>query len=137
MIFVDSDALIGIVLPKDAHHGTALAMLDALAQSQEELATSWECIDEVATKLSMYHNKKVARDFLNYVYETSRLTIRFVDAALSREALVIFDKQTSKNVSLTDCANIAICRSMGIRAVFSFDLHYKKNGLKLLSYTAL
>lgn len=133
MIFIDSDALIGIVLPKDAHHVNAHKILDDLAGSDEELVTSWESIDEVATKLAMYHNKQVARDFITYVFETSRLTIQFIDASLSREALVIFDKQTSKNVSLTDCANIAICRSLGITTVFSFDPHYKKNGLILLS----
>lgn len=133
MIFVDSDALIGIVLPKDAHHVNAHRLLDKLAALGEELVTSWECIDEVATKLAMYHTKQVARDFLIYTYRTSRLTIQFIDASLSREALAIFDKQTSKNVSLTDCANIAICRLMGITTVFSFDLHYKKNKLSLLS----
>lgn len=133
MIFVDSDALIGLVLPQDAHHSNASKILDKLQESGEELVTSWESIDEVATKLAMYHNKQVARDFLAYVYGTSRLMIHFIDASLSREALSIFDKQTSKNVSLTDCANIAICRSMGITSIFSFDLHYKKNGLKMLS----
>lgn len=133
MIFIDSDALIGIVLSKDAYRVNAHKILDDLAGSGEELVTSWESIDEVATKLAMYHNKQAARDFIACVFETSRLTIQFIDASLSREALVIFNKQTSKNVSLTDCANIAICRSLGITTVFSFDPYYKKNGLILLS----
>lgn len=132
MIFVDSDALIGLVLPQDPHHQNARTILDKLQESKEELVTSWESIDEVATKLSMFHNKQVARDFLVYIYGSSHMTIQFVGSALSREAIAIFNKQTSKNVSLTDCANIAICRSMRITSVFSFDLHYKKNGLTLL-----
>lgn len=133
MIFIDSDALIGIVLPKDPHHVNAHTLLDTIRGSREDLVTSWESIDEVATKLAMYHGKHVARNFLTYVYGASAMRVIFVDAALSREALAIFDKQTSKNVSLTDCANIAICRSMGITSIFSFDSHYKKNGLTLLS----
>lgn len=133
MIFIDSDALIGIVLPKDPHHGNAHILLDTIRGGGEELVTSWESIDEVATKLSMYHGKHVARDFLTYVYGASSIRVIFIDAVLSREALAVFDKQTSKNVSLTDCANTAICRSMGITTVFSFDPHYRKNGLKLLS----
>lgn len=132
MIFIDSDALIGIVLPQDPHHTNAHKMLCNFQESGEELVTSWESIDEVATKLAMFHNKQVARDFLAYVYGASALRVIFIDAAVSREALTIFDKQTSKNVSLTDCANIAICRSMRITSIFSFDLHYKKNGLTLL-----
>lgn len=133
MIFVDSDALIGIVLPKDPHHVNAHKLLGIIQESGEELVTSWESIDEVATKLAMFHNKQVARDFLAYVYGASHMTIQFIDASLSREALAIFDKQSSKNVSLTDCANIAICRSIGIEQVFSFDPHYRKNGLKLIT----
>ncbi len=133
MIFIDSDALIGIVLPQDPHHTHALSILLSLEKAGEDITTSWESIDEVSTKLAMHHNKKVARDFLKYIYEISRWTIQFIDERISHEALKIFDQQTSKNVSLTDCANIAICRSMRITTMFSFDLHYKKNGLKLLS----
>lgn len=132
MIFIDSDALIGIVLPADPHHTRALSLLLSLEKAEEEITTSWESIDEVSTKLAMHHNKKVARDFLKYVYEIAHWPVQFIDTQISHEALRIFDQQTSKNVSLTDCANIAICRSMKIDTVFSFDLHYKKNGLKLL-----
>lgn len=132
MIFIDSDAFIGIIAPQDAHHLNANAVFDRLAKSEEKLVTSWETIDEVATKLSMYFGKDCA-DMLFALLLKANITIVYVDQALSRSTVEIFKKQTSKNVSLTDCANIAICRSMGISTVFSFDLHYKKNGLKLLS----
>ncbi len=132
MIFVDSDAFIGIIAPQDAHHVTANAVFDLLAKTEEKLVTSWETIDEVSTKLSMYFGKDCA-DMLFALLSKANITIVYVDQALSRTTVEIFKKQTSKNVSLTDCANIAICRSMRITTVFSFDPHYKKNGLKLLS----
>lgn len=132
MIFIDSDAFIGIIAPQDAHHVTANAVFDRLAKSEEKLVTSWETIDEVATKLSRYFGKDCA-DLLFALLSNANITIVYVDAAFSQATVEIFKKQTSKNVSLTDCANIAICRSMGITSIFSFDSHYKKNGLTLLS----
>jgi predicted nucleic acid-binding protein len=132
MIFVDSDAFIGIIAPQDAHHATAAAIFDHLGTTEEKLVTSWETIDEVATKVSMYFGKDCA-EMLFVLLEKSKMTIVYVDQALSQTIVEIFKKQTSQNVSLTDCANIAICRSLGITTVFSFDPHYRKNGLILLS----
>lgn len=132
MIFVDSDALIGVIAPQDAHHPRATLAFDRFAKTDEQLVTSWETIDEVATKLSRYFGKDIARVFFLFLLRT-QITIIYVDEVLAQVTTVIFDKQTSKNISLTDCANIAICRSLGITWVFSFDPHYKKNGLKLLS----
>lgn len=132
MIFVDSDAFIGIIAPQDAHHLNANAVLDRLDKSEEKLVTSWETIDEVATKLSMYFGKDCA-NMLFAMLLKANITIVYVDQALSRSTVEIFKKQISKNVSLTDCANIVICRSMGITSMFSFDSHYIKNGLKLLT----
>lgn len=131
MIFIDSDALIGTIARQDAHHVAASAIFNHLSDAQEKLVTSWETIDEVATKLSMFFGKDCA-DLLFTLIAKANITIIYIDQALSQETVKIFKKQTSKNVSLTDCANIAICRIMKIDTVFSFDLHYKKNGLKLL-----
>jgi|SRR3989344_4964535 len=135
MIFIDSDALIGLTLPQDPHHAKASVNMAQLSLSQEELVTSWETIDEVVTKLSMFHNKQVARDFIQTILPTTKIRTVYIDQLLSIATLKIFDKQTSKNVSLTDCANIAICRSLGITHIFSFDPHYSQNGLTLLIVT--
>lgn len=132
MMFIDSDAFIGILVTQDAHHAKASALFDRLNETQQKLITSWETIDEVATKVSMYFGKDCA-DLLFGLIARATITIVYVDETLAQKAVDIFKKQTSKNISLTDCANMAICRSLKIDTVFSFDEHYKKNGLKLLS----
>ncbi len=132
MIFIDSDAFIGILAIQDTHHAKANVLFDRLNEAQEKLATSWETIDEVATKVSMYFGKDCA-DLLFELIAKANIMIVYIDEALSQKAVDIFKKQTSKNVSLTDCANIAICRSMRITSIFSFDSHYRKNGLKIFS----
>ena len=131
MIFVDSDALIGIMVPQDTHHVKANQTFDVLASKNERLITSWESIDEVATKLSMFFGKDTADKFFSFLGK-SQMKIIYLDELLGMETIHIFKKQTSKNVSLTDYANVAICRSLGITHVFSFDPHYSQNNLKLL-----
>lgn len=131
MIFIDSDALIGISVPQDAHNLKAVQLFAILAKRNEKLATSWESIDEVSTKLSMFFGKDISRKFSSFLVG-SNIEIVFIDKFLSTQTIEIFNQQTSKNVSLTDCANIAICRSLGITHIFSFDTHYKQNGLTLL-----
>lgn len=132
MIFIDSDAFIGIIIPTDAHHATALKRIDELSTTQEDLVTSWETIDEVSTKLSYYHGKRVAAKFLDYL-ENSQIRVEYITPVMAKKTLEIFSKQTSKNVSLTDCANTAICRNLGITHIFSFDPHYSQNKLKLFT----
>lgn len=130
MIFVDSDAYIGIYFPKDPHHKKAVALVDELKRLQEELVTSWETIDEVATKLSFLSTKEIASRFLRDRRQSDEKIV-FVDESLSEAIIGLFLKQRSKRVSLTDCANMAIARKLGIEIFLSFDNHYCQNGFKL------
>lgn len=130
MIFVDSDAYIGIYFPKDPHHKKTVALVDELKRLQEELVTSWETIDEVATKLSFLSTKEIASRFLRDRRQSDEKIV-FVDESLSEAIIGLFLKQRSKRVSLTDCANMAIARKLGIEIFLSFDNHYCQNGFKL------
>lgn len=129
MIFIDSDAFLGISNPNDALHSRAITLLK---DQTNDLVTSWDVIDEVSTKLSYHFSKSHAVEFLRSlsVYD---IKIEFLDNEISQEAKKIFLSQKSKNVSMTDCANMAIARKLKIKTFFSFDEHYTKNGFKLLA----
>ena len=129
MIFIDSDAYIGLSVKKDLHHNKAKQLLSQL--TRETFVTSWQVIDEVTTKLSLFTTRKKATDFLESVVK-SDTQIEFVNTSLVRPIKKLFNSQTSKKISLTDCANMAIARSLGIDTFFSFDKHYQQNGFKLL-----
>jgi len=109
MIFVDSDAFLGLSVKKDAHFKKAWKLMEYLEEQEDQLVTSWQVVDEVTTKLSFYAAKKKALDFLKWI-----------------------KKQTSKRVSLTDCTNMVIAKKLGVKTFFSFDKHYEKNGFELL-----
>jgi|CXWL01.1.fsa_nt_gi predicted nucleic acid-binding protein len=134
MIFIDSDAYIGALLLSDPHHMNALSLFKILIVKAESLVTSWEVIDEVATKISYTSGKELSKRFIDDRLHSDE-KIFFVHKEISTKILDLFNKQTSKNVSLTDCTNMVIAKDLGIDTIFSFDKHYKQNGFKLLVET--
>lgn len=132
MIFVDSDAYIALNAKKDLHHKKAIQMLGGLAENEEELVTSWQVVDEVATKLSYFTTKKKALEFINDLLSSSTQVVH-VEPTMVPSIVQKFKSQTSKRVSLTDCTNMVLAKSLGITTFFSFDEHYEKNGFNLLS----
>ncbi|MBU1500389.1 PIN domain-containing protein [Patescibacteria group bacterium] len=131
MIFVDADALIGLRVKEDAHYNAAKQILNDLEEKGETLATSWQVVNEVATKLAYFDKKKNALDFLKWLFK-SDVEVVYVDSRLAKKAVKKFKDQRSKRVSLTDCTNMVIAEEMGVKQIFSFDKHYEQNGLELL-----
>lgn len=131
MIFVDADAFIALYNKDDFHHKKAERFLAQLKELKEELITSWDVVDETATKLSRFLTKKSALNFFQNILK-GQIIIIYPDSAMAKTVLEIFKSQKSKKVSLTDCTNMAIARQKGIKIFFSFDRHYKDNGFKLL-----
>jgi len=130
MIFVDADAYIGIYTKQDGHHNRANILLCGVQNNHEQLVTSWDVIDEVATKLSYHIGKAEAKNFLNDM-KTSDTRIEYMKQELVHDVFSLFLKQSSKHVSLTDCTNMVIARNLGITTFFSFDHHYEQNGFTL------
>lgn len=130
MIFIDADAFIAARVTKDSNYLKAEKTFQKLSQQKIKLVTSWDVIDEVATKLSRFTTHQIAVKFLTDTASSS-MKITYPNHSLAEKAMTIFAKQTSKRVSLTDCTNMAIMSELGITTIFSFDHHYSQNGFKL------
>lgn len=132
MIFIDADAYLALTADDDVHHKNAKRIFARIEENHEELVTSWEVIDEVTTKLARFTSQKIGIGFLARIL-SSDIRIEYVTSVLVPSIQSLFAKQTSKKVSLTDCANMVIARSLGIKTFFSFDHHYEQNGFRLLT----
>ncbi len=131
-IFIDSDAFIALLNKTDALHQKAKKLLSVLSQSESsEFYTSWDVIDEVATKISYHLTKKQAIKFLNYLQKIQACII-YPDVKLAKKAQNLFKNLVSKRVSMTDCINIIIAKELQLDCIFSFDKIYQKQGLELL-----
>ncbi len=88
---------------------------------------------EAATVLSQRVNHDVAIQFIDTMKSPeSAFHIAWADEALDEQAIQIFKKQTSKNVSFVDCTNMAFVDTHKLDYIFSFDETYPKNGYRVV-----
>lgn len=131
MIFVDADALVALASSSDSNHERAVLIARSLKQRNEALITSSFVFGEVVTVLSQKEGRKMALAFIDD-FLTSDIALIEVDIRLREKGIVVFKKQTSKNVSFTDCMSMAIMQGENIKEIFSFDRIYQKNAFRLL-----
>ena len=67
------------------------------------------------------------------VYLDSDIDEVFIDNALHRKARQLFIKLKSKNISFIDCSSVIAMKTEKIKTAFSFDAHFKKLGVELLT----
>lgn len=130
-ILIDADAFIGLRNEKDAHHQQARMLLEGLNSRQVVYMTSWDVIQETATKLSYYAGKGHCEAFLNYL-DHSGIEVLYPNSQRANKAKRVMLSIPSKRVSLTDAMNMALAQEIGADYIFSFDKVYPQNGFKLL-----
>lgn len=130
-VFIDSDAFIALNDASDNLHEKAEELSVFLVQKQTALYTSTNVVLEVATMLSQRFGHAKGVNFLKMI-RGGELTVVHPTEEIILTAEEIFKKQTSKNVSYSDCVSIAVMSDLEIETVFSFDRDFKKNNLNLL-----
>ena len=130
-IFVDADVLIGLNDNFDPLHEKAIQLSKVLYKKSVSLVTGTNILIEVVTLLSQRLGHKKAVEFLAELRSGNTKVIHPSQETVF-EAEEIFKRQTSKNVSYSDCVSFAIMRDQKIRVAFSFDRDFKKNGFTLL-----
>lgn len=131
-IFVDADAFIALAKKTDANHEKATALLGQLIQDPGIQITSNYVFAEAITVISQRVGHQAAIEYIENLKTNNFFFIERIDEELEEAAIEIFKKQTSKNTSFVDCANMALFKKLNVDAVFSFDQVYKKNGFTLL-----
>lgn len=124
-VLVDSDAFVGRLNPDDAHYERANRIFETFAEKKTRLVTTSFVVAETATVLSHRADQALAQAFLE-VMGRGNIPVIHIDEALQATALDIFSEQTKHGTSVTDCANVAVARRLGISRIFSFDQGYPK-----------
>lgn len=132
-IFVDSDAFVAAVKTDDTNHEKAKEAFERLSNQPITLCTSNYVFSESVTVISQRVGKDTAREFINRMKSPDAVFASFwVNEDVEQKAIEVFYRQTSKNVSFTDCTNMALMEFHDIPVIFSFDEAYKKNGFSLV-----
>lgn len=124
-VLIDADAFVGLIYKKDANHQAASRIIELIPDVQ--LITSSFAYGEAITVLSQKAGRATVLKFIKDTQDSSTIIID-IDFAFRHQGEEVFKRQTSKNVSFTDCLNMAVMKEEDIKEIFSFDKIYKKNG---------
>ena len=127
-ILIDADAFVALNNPADSNHKRATIINNYLTSINVSFFTSDPALGEAITIISQKVGHQKAIYFTRDMFEDIIIIIE-TDANLRKKAFEIFKKQTSKNISFTDCVNMAILEREKLNEIFSFDSDYKKNGV--------
>ncbi|MBD3365821.1 PIN domain-containing protein [candidate division WWE3 bacterium] len=130
-ILIDADTYIALYNKDDALHNKANKILNSLKNKDVETFTTYDVVDEVATKLSYFLKKSDSLRFLKQLMESETEIIYPTENSLL-ETIEKVKSIRSKRVSFTDCANMIAYKHYDIDAIFSFDKIYEKQGIKTL-----
>lgn len=91
-----------------------------------QLVTTSLVVVETATVLSHHQGQDLAKFFLEEIIEGGGFPVIFINEALHQTALNMFQAQTKKGTSITDCASVTVVRQFNIPTIFRFDQVYTK-----------
>jgi predicted nucleic acid-binding protein len=126
-ILIDTDAFVSLASASDSGHGWAERVRGKLMQGEYLFFLTNFSYGEALTVISQRVGHKIAVRVAEEI-DGGEYVLVEVDKKLRMKGLQWFGQQTSKNVSFTDCINMALMKQLKINQVFSRDVHYKKNG---------
>lgn len=132
-IIGDTDTLIAILNPSDAHNNKAEAMVRKLSDKKASLYFPTTTIAETVTT---FQRKMSSPDLAEQVVkacQSGKLVLVPVTDETITLAMSVFDPSGSKQNTFFDAIVAACAKHYKADAVFSFDGWYRKIGLKLTS----
>ena len=129
---IDTDALLGIFNIKDALHKDATTVAKELKKKGINTLLLPTTLSEFARLASYQIGIKEAQEATEILIN-SDIPVLEVTKEITKSAVSLYKKQTSKKESLFDCYVMAMAKKLGISHIFSFDDGYTKriNGFQL------
>lgn len=130
-VFVDTSALIALLVANDRQHVAARRVFDHLEAHELSLKTSSYVLVETCALLQ----RRVGLEAVAAVRRdlAPLLDVVWVDAPLHEAALARVLTEQRRQLSLVDCVSFEIMEGAGIEQAFAFDRHFEDAGFELIS----
>jgi len=123
-ILIDASVFCAYANIDDVHHKKALKILeDIISEKYGKSIASDYVFDETVTVTLRKTNKKTAVNIGNFIINSEVLLIR-IDYKVFQSAWEIFDG--TKELSFTDCANVALMQMFGVEYIATFDRDFEE-----------
>ena len=125
-ILIDTSALIAARNAEDRNHMSAINILTpALKGEYGKVFTSDYIFDEAVTLAYMRTGSKRFALDIGLFARARPITMRFVEPIDFDRAWELYKQYDDKNLSFTDCTNIALMERLDIESIFTFDSEFK------------
>ena len=131
-IFVDTSALIALVMAKDVFHIQASAVMGELENGGNQLVTTEFVLVEFANSLSKVRLRHKPALMLDKWTSLSTFQVIWSSRQLFDKAFDFFRERPDKDWSLTDCASFVVMKDHQIDLAFTSDKHFEQAGFKKL-----
>ena len=129
-VLVDTSALYALLDRSDANHNRAVAAWTGFLKGDERLFTSNYILVEsfalTQSRLGIGAGRLLQEDIVPVI------SVHFVDREVHRTSISAVLSAGRRNLSVVDCVSFEIMRTLGIKAAFTFDSHFKKQGFTVL-----
>lgn len=128
---IDTDTLLGLFNSNDIHHTSAVDLTKKALEKGINIFLLPTTLSEFALLASSRIGLTETKQAVSHLTSSDYLTVDITED-MTKEAVKLYKKQTSKEESLFDCFIMVIAKKISADCIFSFDRGYKKNGFKLL-----
>ena len=129
-IFLDTFGLYAVFDKDDSNHSVAAASWSEWLRNGETLLTNNYVLLETLALLQHRLGIAAVRAFHENV--TPVLHIEWISTARNEAAVEAMLAASRRKLSVVDCASFQTMRHHGLRAVFTFDQHFREQGFQVL-----
>jgi hypothetical protein len=134
-VFLDTAAIIALVVSDDPHHNRAVALIQEFRKGRVRLVTTDDILVEVSNYLVRHTGWALAVRALQEILDSRQkgaVELVHVDQRLFQEALGRMKERPDKRWGLTDCASFIVMEKRAIRQAFTADRHFEQAGFERL-----
>ncbi len=129
-VFVDTSAVLALLVSTDVHHKRAQRTFTQLAADEARLVTTSytlvECYALIGRRLGLDALIKFRADF------TPLLDVVWIGSDEHERGLDLLEESNSAKLSLVDAISFIVARDHDIERVFAFDRHFTEAGFTAL-----
>jgi predicted nucleic acid-binding protein len=130
ILFVDTSAFFALLDRDDRNHAKAKKKWMEILEASSGLVTSNYVLVETCALLQSRLGLEAVRGFQEDLLPI--LKVEFVLPELHRAGMAALLSAGRRGLSLVDCVSFEMMRDLGIKAAFTFDVHFKEQGFDIV-----
>lgn len=130
MIFVDTSAILSVLVTNDVNHERAVQRWHNLLEENQIMLTNNYVLVESTVIIQKRLGLTKVRDFQENILPF--LTTEWLDETQHNIALQHVLAANRRQLSLVDCSCFETMRRLNIEKVFTFDSHFREQGFEII-----